>query len=90
MSDLTRYHLQRINGEIVSGYLAEDVDATLAALQADLAASRRREQQLRDSLKAVGRHPSSCPKGVGIGHYTPPLDAICGCGLDAALALSVE
>lgn len=42
--------------------------------------------RLREVLRARGVHPESCPKGVGIGYYKPPADAVCNCGIDAALS----
>ena len=49
----------------------------------DLRALARR---LLAALEQNGKHPDSCPKGVGIGLYKPPTDARCDCGIDAAIA----
>ena len=45
-----------------------------------------RLRKMEKALRAHGKHPESCPKGVGIGYYKPPADARCDCGIDAALA----
>jgi hypothetical protein len=42
--------------------------------------------RLEGALREHGKHPASCPKGVGVGYYRPPGDAVCNCGIDAALA----
>ena len=45
---------------------------------------------LTDAVKALekyGKHPDSCPKGVGIGYYKPPDDAKCNCGIDASITV---
>lgn len=47
-------------------------------------------QALRVVIGATGKHPSSCPKGVGIGLYRPPANAKCNCGIDAALQLEAK
>lgn len=48
-------------------------------------AAEQREARLREALERYGKHPASCPKGTGIGYYVPPADAVCDCGIDAAL-----
>lgn len=45
----------------------------------------QRVATLTQALKDYGQHPASCPKGVGIGYYKPPANAVCNCGIDAAL-----
>ncbi len=48
------------------------------------------ESKLADAVKALekyGKHPDSCPKGVGIGYYKPPDDAKCNCGIDASITV---
>lgn len=42
-------------------------------------------QRNAEILARVGKHPSNCPRGVGIGLYVPPVDAKCTCGLSDAL-----
>ncbi len=44
--------------------------------------------RLRVALTQHGQHPASCPKGVGVGWYKPRADAVCDCGIDAALTPS--
>lgn len=50
-----------------------------------VAAAESRLRAVEQALREHGRHPASCPKGVGVGYYKPPADAECHCGIDAAL-----
>ncbi len=40
---------------------------------------------LRVVVERYVKHPASCPKGIGIGYYQPATNAVCNCGIDAAL-----
>jgi hypothetical protein len=59
--------------------------ATLEDIATRAVTRLRREVQLRALIQCFAKHPSSCPKGVGVGHYVPPADAVCSCGIDEAI-----
>lgn len=64
--------------------------ASRKALPDALADIEELESKLADAVKALekyGKHPDSCPKGVGIGYYKPPDDAKCNCGIDASITV---
>jgi len=44
------------------------------------------QERMREALVKWGKHPATCPKGVGLGYYVPRVDAVCNCGIDAALS----
>jgi septal ring factor EnvC (AmiA/AmiB activator) len=58
---------------------------TVSGLQHQLKQRDARLSAANATICRIGKHPSSCPKGVGIGYYVPPADAVCNCGFDAAL-----
>lgn len=46
----------------------------------------REVAELKGVVKLRGVHPSTCPKGIGIGYYKPPANAVCNCGIDPVLS----
>lgn len=78
----------------VCDFVSEDTGCFIAAsrqaLPDALADIEELESKLADAVKALekyGKHPDSCPKGVGIGYYKPPDDAKCNCGIDASITV---
>lgn len=57
------------------------------ALQARAEQAESSLRSMREALQHA-KHPAGCPKGVGVGWYRPAFDAVCNCGIDAALARS--
>lgn len=57
----------------------------LESTRRQFAIAERQIAAVRKVLKHTGKHPESCPKGVGIGLYKPPANAVCDCGIDALL-----
>jgi hypothetical protein len=47
---------------------------------------RSRIVGLKEHVRKHAKHPETCPKGVGIGHYKPAPDAVCTCGFDELIS----
>lgn len=64
---------------------ADAAEAENKTLRAQLEKAQSVNRIIRAVLSEHGKHPASCPKGVGIGLYRPPAAAVCMCGIDAVL-----